>query len=827
MNTIIIKNNFIDFFKKNKYIEVLPSSLILENDKSLLFTNSGMVQFKNIFLGLEEYKNNRVTTSQTCIRVGGKHNDLENIGKTPHHNTSFEMLGNFGFENVQKEEAINLALDFLTKNLELNKSKLFITVNKNDLETYDIWKKQINKNRIIIGDNDTNFWQMAENGPCGYCTEIFYKISENSEELLEIWNLVFITFNKKNNKLHDLKKIHIDTGMGLERIASIKQNTFDNFKTDIYLEIIKNIIDELEIKTTDSNQNIRIITDHIKTCILIMLEGLIPSNDGRGYILKKLLRRSILKLQELKTKKHIYNLIDIFIKKLNIINKKIETTNSIKTIIYNEENKLYQTIKKGQLFIKNLIKNKSTLSGKILFTLYDTYGLPIDLIENLTKNSNLKLEILDFKKELSSYKNINKHKSLQNTLKLSYEQLEPTTFYGYEKNEIQTIIIKIIINNEDCQKINEGEYGIIITKETTFYAEKGGQIGDSGTIENLGNIFEVNNTKEINNIIIHYGKVIKGYLEIKETAITKINIKKRQYIANNHSATHILNATLKNILGHHIKQAGSLINENYLRFDFIHFSQISNAEKKQIEEKINNIIKMRLDVTIDYKTINITDSNKKNRIIKIGENVSQELCAGTHVKNTIEIGLFKIIKEYGIGNNIRRIEAITGHKVIELIEENENIIDDLTIILKSKKQTFKNTVLRLLEKSTELERYNTTLLKENMQNKIKNTLPIITKNNTKLVIIKEHLENTINIQTLTYDLKNTILINIIEKNKNLLINIGTTYDSKVNARAIINYLASKINCNGGGNDRIANGIIYEIKETTEIIKQIQLYLENF
>jgi alanyl-tRNA synthetase len=418
MKTEEIKKNFLNFFKKHNYKELPPSPLVLENDKSLLFTNSGMVQFKNIFLGLEKYSHPKVVTIQPCVRLGGKHNDLDNIGKTPHHNTSFEMLGNFGFDKISKEEAISLAMDYLINILFLDKNKIFITVNKNDEDSFKIWSKHIKKEKIILGDNETNFWQMSENGPCGYCSEIFYNISKDTEKenLLEIWNLVFMTFNREHGKLTDLNKLNLDTGMGLERIASIKQNVFDSFKTDIYNENIKNIIEILKLNISNENQNIRIITDHIKTSIMLINENIMPANDGRGYILKKLLRRSILKKQELKTQISISTIIDVFFSKSN----KKENINFIKNIIKNEEIRFEHTIKNGKNFIKKLIQKEKDISGKILFTLYDTYGIPIDIIENITKESNIKIELNDFKKEFE--KNIikNKLKSKKQLDDLSY-----------------------------------------------------------------------------------------------------------------------------------------------------------------------------------------------------------------------------------------------------------------------------------------------------------------------------------------------------------------------------------------------------------------------
>ncbi len=823
MNTNSIKKAFLDFFKKNGYIEKQPSNLVLENDKSLLFTNSGMVQFKNIFLGLENAQNAKVTTIQPCIRLGGKHNDLDNIGKTPHHNTSFDMLGNFGFGEVGKDEAINLAINFLTENLQIEKKHIYVTINKDDIETLKIWSNYINKEKIIHGSHETNFWQMAENGPCGYCSEIFYNINHNEDKknLLEMWNLVFINFNKQHNKLTKLKKTYIDTGMGLERIASIKQNVFDNFKTDIYKPLIQSTITSLQTKEDENNTNIRIITDHIKTCIMLINENVMPSNDGRGYILKKLIRRSIIKKQELKTQTKLYNLIDDFIKYMP--NYSIESASIIKKIIKNEELKFENTIKNGQLFIKKLIQNKKQLSGKTLFTLYDTYGTPIDTIEMFLKENNLKTSISDFKKEMENQIKQNKIKSKKTYTEETYTKNIPCTiFEGYEKYQTNTIILKIIKNNIESDILLTNDTGIIITKNTSFYAEKGGQTGDSGTIENYENIFDVKTTKEFNNIHLHYGKMKSGVLKKNDTVQTKINLNKRKLIANNHSATHLLHAALKNILGKHIAQAGSLINDAYLRFDFIHFNHLSKNEKNDIEILVNKNIKDNLNVIITFDTTNI----EKNRIIKIGDNTSIEPCAGTHVQNTSELGLFKIIKEYGIGNNIRRIEAITNYKIIETLEETDSLINELTHILKTEKTALAKKIKILIEKNNKLALENHKLMNEKIKNTIHNTPPIKITTNINLVIINEKLDD-FPIQKIINYFKNTIIINLLSNNDKTLIKIIITNDiTHISAIYIINNLIKNIQCLGGGNDKIANGIIYKKIENTDIIKYLHLLLNT-
>jgi len=827
MKTEEIKKSFINFFEKNEYKELKPSPLVMENDKSLLFTNSGMVQFKNIFLGLEKSLYPKVTTIQPCIRLGGKHNDLDNIGKTNHHNTSFEMLGNFGFGTVSKEEAIHLAITFLIDVINLDKNKLFITINKDDNEVLSIWLKYINKEKIIFGDNNTNFWQMAENGPCGYCSEIFYNIDSETQNLLEIWNLVFITFNKEYGKLKKLNTINIDTGMGLERIASVKQNVFDSFKIDIFSEKIKKIIDAFNINIDNNNQNIRIITDHIRTSILLLNENIMPSNDGRGYILKKLLRRSIIKKQEIKTKTSLSTLVDIFKNKYDTN----ETINFKKNIIENEELKFENTLKNGKNFIKKIIQKEKTISGKTLFILYDTYGIPIDVIDNITRESNIKLELNDFKKELEKNIKINKINSKKRIDNIEYiKNIDKTVFLGYDTYKIETILLKIIIDKKEVNEISYNEKGILITKDTTFYSEKGGQIGDSGKIFYLENLFEVEETKEINEIYLHYGVMKHGKLTIGHNVTTHINEEKRSFIAKNHSATHLLHAALKKILGNHIKQAGSLINENYLRFDFIHFKNLSLNEKNAIEKTVNDQIQKNLKVTTHINTTN-KEKNKFNKIkdrkIIIDKNTSEELCAGTHVKHTSEIGLFKITKEFGIGNNARRIEAITNYKIIEILNLNEIIIDNVARILKTQKDSIIDKTEKIIQKQKNLEDENKKLILENIKIQLENN-KILTKNNFNIIKLNKDLDKTIDLNKITSTFKNSIITNIFKYKEKTIVKIILTNDIKnITALDILKDLKTKFDFKGNGNKKIVNGIIYNHINNNEIIDHIQLYLENY
>jgi len=818
-----IENIFLDFFKKNGYIEKNEFTLIPKDDESLLFTNSGMVQFKNIFLGLDVSDYDKIITSQTCIRVGGKHNDLNNIGKTPHHNTSFKMLGNFCFKNASKKDTISLAWNFLVNYLYLDIKNLYITVHKDDIEAFNIWEKYININtdHIILGNDDTNFWSMADTGPCGYCSEIFYNIGNEEKNLLEIWNLVFMEFNKTNGIKKKLKYLAIDTGMGLERITSVKQGVFDSFKTDILKPLINIVLNKFNLKC--DNSQVRIITDHLKTCVLLIKEGLMPSNYGRGYILKKLIRKAIIKKTELLINNKLHELANEFV--LYIYKDNLKSDNDsfiIKNVLKLEEDKFVYLISNGKKLIDQLLKQNKNIDGSDIFKLYDTYGIPIDLIKDIMKTYNLKLDLNGFNLEMEKQINRSKKKDVDIYLKKNIEDTTKTTFLGYNKNIINAQIIKILISNDIYNQISVNNSGIIITNDTCFYAEKGGQIGDTGLIKNGINVFVVEKTKELNGIILHYGKMISGALKINDDVVMTINHDNRNYISKNHSATHLLNAALKKVLGNHVKQAGSFINDKYLRFDFTHFKPLSNDEIKKIEVLINKYIQLSINSDIKYTSL----SNKeKNRIVSFGEMISEEFCAGTHVKNTSEIGLFKIIKEAGIGTNIRRIEAITNVEIINLLNNQENILFELSVKLNSEKKLILNKIDSLIKENGFLKKRYNELMLSDVKNELKNNDNIKLINNIKIIYLKKEKNYITLVKNFIKNMSNTVIIIFYYENNNYFININTTND--INAKNIINYLREKIKIKGGGTVNNVNGIIYDEKKNTQsILQHIYSYISE-
>lgn len=819
-----IKSLFIDYFKRNNHIELEEYSLIPFNDKSLLFTNSGMVQFKNIFLGFDEPLYSKVVTSQRCIRVGGKHNDLDTIGESSHHNTSFEMLGNFSFKDTSEINTIKLCWSFLVDVLKLDSSKLYVTVHEKDHKLYDIWNNVIclDSKKILFGSDETNFWSMDETGPCGYCTEIFYNMSsEGALNLLEIWNIVFIEFNKENNILNKLSNIYVDTGMGLERITSVIQGHYDNFKIDSYIDLLNVTLDKFNISLNASNQKkIKIIVDHLKTAVFLLKEGLVPSNDGRGYILKKLIRRSILKKNELGFNKFIYEIINDYISILD--KKKLYSQTDIefiKRILKNEEEKFDKTLKTGISFLEHMILSGKNIDGKVLFNLYDTYGLPLDYIKDVLFDYKLELDISGFDHEMTK-QILNSKKSNKSNMLSSY--FNKTHFVGYDSMTIKTNIVGLIKNDVFLDSVFEGDISIVITSSTPFYSEKGGQIGDVGFIRSNTSTFSVFDTKEINDVYFHFGKMLSGKFKVGELVISEVDENHRRGCSNNHSSTHLLYSVLKKKLGTHIKQAGSYVCSNYLRFDFTHFSPLSVDDIKSIEDSINTYILSNLDVKTFINFDKIT--GKEIRTVVIGDDVSTELCGGTHVSNTGKIGLFKILKDAGIGNNLRRIEAISGIKILQNFDENETYLNLLAKKIKSSRSSLDASINKLIEKNKllekELRRFYLAELKNDLTN-INNFLYVC---GIKVITIFKDRVYVNLVNDVFSSITRSILLFYYNDNEKSYLNFYLSKDlDDVDILDMISYLEKNTFFKGGGRSKSASGIILNDKDVS---KHVYFYLKN-
>ena len=728
-----IRSSFLDFFEKNNH-RVIPSSpLIPQNDPTLMFVNAGMVPFKNYFIGNEAPENKRVVSSQRCVRAGGKHNDLDNVGHTARHLTFFEMLGNFSFGDYFKEEAISLAWDLLIKEYSIPKDKLLITIYKEDDEAGEIWKKisGFSDNKIIKISTDDNFWSMGEEGPCGPCSEIFFdhgdsvqggppgSKDEDGDRFVEIWNLVFMQFLKKtNSEKVDLPKPSIDTGMGLERISTVLQGKVNSFDTDLFLSLVDGIEDQISIKASDNNiANFRVIADHLRSISFLIADGVLPSNDGRGYVLRRILRRAMRHNHLLGIKDPIlFKLSDLVI---NLMHKSypelIRAKELIKLTLFNEEERFLSTLSKGIKILNQeskSLKPGDIFDGSSAFKLYDTYGFPLDLTEDLLRDKKLKLDKKSFDKAMQKQRD-DARKSWLGSGQKKTEEIwfdvsdisKPTEFLGYIENESMGEVNAIIIDGKITKRISEGDEGAIVLNQTPFYAESGGQLGDKGLIFSKNANFIVTDTKKkINGIYAHFGKLIKGNIFNGDVLNLKIDIDNRKKIMANHSATHLLHESLRRVLGPHVTQKGSQVSSQKLRFDFSHPKALSKEELQDVELKINQLILE--DSSVMTEVLPYDEAVKKGALALFGEkyddevrvlsmgndSFSIELCGGTHVKSLNEIGLFKLISQSSVASGIRRIEAKTGDEASSSISIIKKISSDSN---KKEKKSIKNKVEKI------------------------------------------------------------------------------------------------------------------------------------
>ncbi|XRY30836.1 MAG: alanine--tRNA ligase [Buchnera aphidicola (Tetraneura akinire)] len=872
-----IRQMFLDYFKKRGHKIIKGSPLIPKNDSSLLFTNAGMNQFKDIFLGKKKIDHDPLVTVQRCLRTGGKKNDLENVGYSDRHHTLFEMLGNFSFGKYFKKEAIEYAWELLTSSTwyGINKNRLWVTIHENDEETYNIWLNNIGlkKNKIIRIKNkqkskfsSDNFWKMGDNGPCGPSTEIFFNQKKNYLEdinldskhdllnQIEIWNIVFIEYNKQSNgNIVPLSNPSVDTGMGLERITRILQGKQNNYDTDIF-QFLKKSIKKFNIGINLNDCKIlNVISDHIRSAVFLVFENIIPENEGRGYVLRRIIRRALRYSHIAGLKKmFFFKLVSVVIDSLNEEKEAFKKKeNTIIEIIKNEEIQFNKTIVKGmQLLETSIDSNTKILSGKVAFKLYDTFGFPIDLTKDFCKEKNIELDFLTFEKEMKKQKSISfksqkfKKKYLENiNIEIN------TSFEGYNETSTNAIVKKIVVNGKFTNSIKNGEQGIIFLNKTTFFPESSGQIGDIGKLESKNSfqsIFIVKDTKKYNNSIAHIGKLISGIIKIEQKIFTKIDTKYRNLIQNNHTATHLLNSVIRKIMGKNIFQKGSSINEKRLRFDFLFKEKnLKNYIRNNIEEKMNSIINKNIKINTNFEKLENAKKNgaiylfekKYKKIVRVVsiKNISIELCNGTHAKYTGDIGFFKIISEKKIGSNTIRIEAKTGIQALKYIHDQEQQLNKISKILNSSKLDIYNKIEQLIKKiknkEKEIKKIKT---KEiiSLTNKIKKkskkinniNLLITTINNCTPNFLRTLLKKTQNV------LKNSIIIlftNNIEKS-NFIIGISKKITNKITAIEIIKRIKFYIKIKGGGKENLAEGGGEKIETKVEkkILAEIQKWILN-
>ena len=785
-----IRNTFLKYFEKNNHSIIDSSNLVPNNDPTLMFANSGMVQFKNVFTGLEKRDYLRATTSQKCVRAGGKHNDLENVGYTPRHHTFFEMLGNFSFGDYFKEQAISYAWDLITKEFGIDKNRLYVTVFHDDNEAFNFWKKiaGLNDNRIIKIATSDNFWSMGETGPCGPCSEIFYDHgehlkgglpgtkNEDGDRFIEIWNLVFMQYEQlSKNKRIELPKPSVDTGMGLERVAALLQGTHDNYETDHFKKIINSASEIIKIKSDQSNlSSFRVIADHLRASAFLIAEGVLPSNEGRGYVLRRIMRRGMRHSHLLGSKKPVfYNLFETLRDEMSESYPELVRGESlIKETLRMEEEKFLVLLDRGIKILNDEIsKINKVLPGEVAFKLYDTYGFPLDLTEDILRNNSMSVDTVKFKSLMKESRDLAK-KNWKGSGDVAVEdvwfgikdKLVTTEFLGYETNQAEGVILSLLKDNKETHELKKNDEGMIIVNQTPFYGESGGQVGDKGEIIANNFKFEVTDVqKKLGDLIVHYGKVISGSIKLKDSIELKINIERRNNTRAYHSATHLLHESLRRVLGTHVTQKGSLVEPNRLRFDFSHMKPILSEEIYKIESFVNTMVLKKSDVRTRLMTPNEAVENgalalfgekygDEVRVLSMGNEdgkyFSTELCGGTHVKNTGDIGKFKIISQSSIAAGVRRIEALRDEQLEDYLKnkeklsnisskKNDEIIKDLSkqiINLGSKptiEETDQKTLIKNLSRQLETISVNSIL-----EDKSKNIIKDIEVNGVKLRLTK-------------------------------------------------------------------------------------------
>jgi alanyl-tRNA synthetase len=726
-----IRSTFLKYFEKNDHKIVESSNLVPNNDPTLMFANSGMVQFKNVFTGLEKRDYVRATTSQKCVRAGGKHNDLENVGYTPRHHTFFEMLGNFSFGDYFKEKAIHYAWNLITKDFGIDKNRLYVTVFHEDDEAFNFWKKiaGFSDDRIIRISTSDNFWSMGETGPCGPCSEIFYDhgdhlkgglpgtVEEDGDRFIEIWNLVFMQYEQvSKDKRINLPKPSVDTGMGLERIAALLQGTHDNYETDHFKKIIQSTSEIVKQKPDQKNlSSFRVIADHLRASSFLIAEGVLPSNEGRGYVLRRIMRRGMRHSHMLGSKKPIFaNLFNTLLEEMSVSYPELNRAESlIKETLKMEEEKFLVLLDRGiKILNEEISKIDKVLPGDVAFKLYETYGFPIDLTEDILKSKSLKFDkdrFGELMRESIELARKNWKGSGDSAVEKIWfgikEKIGPTEFLGYENDQAQGIIKCLLKNHKEVSVLNKDDEGMIVLNQTPFYAESGGQVGDKGIIVKDDFKFEVTDVqKKLGDLFVHYGKVISGSIKLDQDVELKIDVNRRNDTRAYHSATHLLHESLRRVLGDHVTQKGSLVEPERLRFDFSHMKPISNEEVGKIEKYVNDMVQKKSEVKTRIMTPKEAVENgalalfgekygEEVRVLSMGDEgdkyFSTELCGGTHVKNTGDIGKFKIVSQSSIAAGVRRIEALRDIQLEEYLknkekqlnlssEKNDEIIKDLS-----------------------------------------------------------------------------------------------------------------------------------------------------
>ncbi|WP_419590694.1 alanine--tRNA ligase [Thiolapillus sp.] len=739
-----IRQAFLDYFADHGHTVVESSSLVPANDPTLLFTNAGMVQFKDLFLGKEKRAYTRATSSQRCVRAGGKHNDLENVGYTARHHTFFEMLGNFSFGDYFKREAIEFAWEFLTNTMGLPAEKLWVTVYDQDEEAAAIWLEEIGVDAARfsrIGDKaggrpyeSDNFWSMGDTGPCGPCSEIFYDHGEEVEggppgtpeedgdRYIEIWNLVFMQYNRDaEGNMTPLPKPSVDTGMGLERLAAVMQGVHSNYEIDLFQALIRAAAEATGTEDLES-KSLRVIADHIRSCAFLIVDGVTPSNEGRGYVLRRIIRRAIRHGYQLGQKQPFFHLlVDALIEQMGAAYPElVKARDTVVRVLKVEEERFAETIEQGMKILEEAIEDLSgsIIPGELVFKLYDTYGFPADLTADIARERNLQIDEAGFDREMEAQRARARAASQFGVEQQAQVALDGATdFTGYERLAEEATVIGLFRDGESVDVLAEGEEGMVVLDKTPFYAESGGQVGDRGTLTVPGETarFEVWDTrKQGGSVFGHIGKLSQGKIRVGDTVLAEVDEQNRRNIALNHSATHLLHAALRQVLGEHVQQKGSLVDAEKLRFDFAHFEPMTAGQLSAVEQLVNEQI--RNNYVVETRIMALEDAKEAGAMALFGEKYddhvrvlrmggfSTELCGGTHVKAVGDIGLFKIVSESGIASGVRRIEAVTGQRALQWVEQAESRLQHIASLVKSGQDDMEEKVHSLVEKARQQEK---------------------------------------------------------------------------------------------------------------------------
>ncbi|HIA9022884.1 TPA: alanine--tRNA ligase [Escherichia coli] len=847
-STAEIRQAFLDFFHSKGHQVVASSSLVPHNDPTLLFTNAGMNQFKDVFLGLDKRNYSRATTSQRCVRAGGKHNDLENVGYTARHHTFFEMLGNFSFGDYFKHDAIQFAWELLTseKWFALPKERLWVTVYESDDEAYEIWEKEVGipRERIIrIGDNkgapyaSDNFWQMGDTGPCGPCTEIFYdhgdhiwggppgSPEEDGDRYIEIWNIVFMQFNRQaDGTMEPLPKPSVDTGMGLERIAAVLQHVNSNYDIDLFRTLIQAVA-KVTGATDLSNKSLRVIADHIRSCAFLIADGVMPSNENRGYVLRRIIRRAVRHGNMLGAKEtFFYKLVGPLIDVMGSAGEDLKRQQAqVEQVLKTEEEQFARTLERGLALLDEelAILSGDTLDGETAFRLYDTYGFPVDLTADVCRERNIKVDEAGFEAAMEEQRRRAREAS---GFGADYNAMirvdSASEFKGYDHLELNGKVTALFVDGKAVDAINAGQEAVVVLDQTPFYAESGGQVGDKGELKGANFSFAVEDTQKYGQAIGHIGKLAAGSLKVGDAVQADVDEARRARIRLNHSATHLMHAALRQVLGTHVSQKGSLVNDKVLRFDFSHNEAMKPEEIRAVEDLVNTQIRRNLPIETNIMDLEAAKAkgamalfgekyDERVRVLSMGD-FSTELCGGTHASRTGDIGLFRIISESGTAAGVRRIEAVTGEGAIATVHADSDRLSEVAHLLKGDSNNLADKVRSVLERTRQLEKELQQLKEQAAAQESANlSSKAIDVNGVKLLVSELSGVEPKMLRTMVDDLKNQlgstiiVLATVVEGKVSLIAGVSKDVTDRVKAGELIGMVAQQVGGKGGGRPDMA------------------------